>query len=105
MLQPRRQSGTSGSIEELGMNAKQSQQPATASADVEQFHQRLAAALVLLCVLLLSVTTWVVNDVKSTHASTTVEAAAAAHPAPDFEYFPSRYVNQATDAEEHIQAF
>jgi len=91
------------------MNWNQSQTSVSIDADAagDQFHQRLAAALVLLCVLLLSATAWFVNEVKATHAATMGEPVAAAQTSTpnDFEYFPSRFVNHATDVEDHIQAF
>ena len=91
------------------MNAKPSQISVAIDGDAagDEFHQRLAAALVLLCVVLLSATAWFVNEVKATHAATIDEPAAAAQTSTsqNFEYFPSRFVNQASDVEEHIQAF
>ena len=66
---------------------------------------QIVAAAVGLAVLLVGGARWSHHD-KGTaqEASAQPEAAAQAEPT-TFDYFPAQYVNQATEKEEHIQAF
>ena len=63
-------------------------------------HGRFVAAAS--AVIALAMSSWVVRE--SPHASTGDPAAAQA-PAPQVEYFPSRYVNQAKQVEEQPPSF
>ncbi len=72
-------------------------------ADAET--RRLAAIIMVIFALLLMTLTWFSNEVSMTHASSAVAPALAADPTQPAQYLPRGYVNQATQAEEHIQAF
>ena len=67
-------------------------------------NQWYVAFLVGLCAILLAASagfTTLVGNPQAADAAT----AAAMQPTPQVEYFPSLYVNQATEVSEHIQAF
>ncbi len=64
--------------------------------------QRLTAFFTLVLAILLVAAAWLTNEVGSTHASTMAEVDQAAQ---EFEYFPSRFTNQATEIERHIEAY
>lgn len=66
---------------------------------------RIIAAAVGLAVLIVGGARWSDRGVgPSQEAAAQPKAAAQAEPT-TFDYLPAQYVNQATEAEEHIQAF
>lgn len=93
------------------MTAQQQHFGVSADVDESRRHEtdagtkRLAAFFMVLSALLLVALTWFANEVNTTHASSGPAPGAAAQTSREFEYFPSNYVNQATEIEEHIEAF
>ncbi len=72
-----------------------------------QSMQRVAALWGILFALLLGAAAWVAvaNEVNTTRASISTAPVAPAQTVQEIGYFPSTYVNQGTEIEEHIQAF
>jgi hypothetical protein len=64
-----------------------------------------AAAALLVCLLAGGAAYWVDFSRQADAAARAQSAPQANGPSADFEYFPGQYVNQAKEAEPHIQAF
>jgi hypothetical protein len=64
-----------------------------------------AAAALLVCVLAGGAAYWVDFTRQADAAAGTQSGPQANDPSAAFEYFPSQYVNQAKEAEPHIQAY
>jgi hypothetical protein len=64
-----------------------------------------AAAALLVCVVAAGAAYWVDFSRQADAAARAQSESQAYRPSADFEYFPSQYVNQAKEAEAHIQAF
>ena len=64
-----------------------------------------AAALLLVCVLAGGAAYWVDFARQADAAARAQSQPHANGPSAEFEYFPSQYVNQAKEAEPHIQAY
>lgn len=64
-----------------------------------------AAAALLVCVLAGGAAFWVDFTRQADAAARAQSQPQANGPSADFEYFPSQYVNQAKEAELHIQAY
>jgi hypothetical protein len=68
---------------------------------------RIAGAFVVLIVVMLGTVPWLVSgrDASGLEAPRQDATASGAAGTFEFEYFPGRYVNQAKEVEEHIQAY
>ena len=66
---------------------------------------RTAALLIALAVALVAVAGWVKPEQAVNQSSSASAPAANPDAASEFVYFPSQYVNQATEPSDHIQAF
>jgi hypothetical protein len=64
-----------------------------------------AAAALLVCVLAGGAAYWVDFTQQADAAARAQSEPQAYRPTAHFEYFPSQYVNQAKEAEAHIQAY
>jgi hypothetical protein len=99
-------------IKETNTNAQQNQSVVIESVNESGTHQHEArstrlfvAPLLVLFVILLMISAWVELEGIAENSGAVVSTPAAAESVPRVEYFPSGYVNQATETTEHIQAF
>lgn len=68
-------------------------------------HPVAVAIAVLAIALLVAAAEWMQPDRGSEQRVASPEAKGDSSVSAEFEYFPDKYVNQAKDPEEHIQAF
>jgi hypothetical protein len=68
-------------------------------------HHRTFGSILIIVALALGTAQWVQSSVDATAADAAQRISPVSPAAGQFEYFPSQYVNQAKQAEEHIQAF
>jgi hypothetical protein len=109
----RRQSGTSGApVKEAVMNARErrfnvisNDRDIAAEPPHGEGYGLAAAVTVLAAALLIVATLWMPSDWVGNEVSAAAKLGDGGSPSTEFEYFPGKYVNQAKDPEEHIQAF
>jgi hypothetical protein len=94
------------------MNAQQNHSVVIEGVNESGVHQREAsstrpfvAPLLTLFVILLMISAWVEVKGIADGSGAAASTPAAAESVPQVEYFPSAYVNHATEVTEHIQAF
>jgi hypothetical protein len=99
-------------IKETNMNAQPNHAAEIEGVKESGAHQREArstrlfvAPLLVLFVILLMISAWVELEGVAESSGAALSTPAAAVSVPQVEYFPSGYVNQATETTEHIQAF
>lgn len=68
-------------------------------------HGLVVAVTVLTAVLVIVATLWMPSDWVGNEVSAAAKVEDSNNASTAFEYFPGKYVNQAKDPEEHIQAF
>ena len=66
---------------------------------------RIVGPIVVLIALVLGAAQWLHSGGDGAAPSAAQQAPAVGNSAPQFEYFPAQYVNQATESTEHIQGF
>ncbi len=89
----------------IGLKLISRSRPLTRAAHEGRNEQRATAALVILILLLGAASAWVAAAMSPGPAPVTITKKAPPPVTQPFEYFPSRYVNQASVPEEHIEAF
>jgi hypothetical protein len=65
----------------------------------------VAAVTVLTAALLIVATLWMPSEWAGNEVSAAAKVEDGSNASTAFEYFPGKYVNQAKEPEEHIQAF
>jgi hypothetical protein len=80
-------------------------QSAPRGNDRERADRRSTAILVAIILSFSAASAWVAAAMSPKQAAVVVSKSASPPPTQPFEYFPSQYVNQATEPEAHIQAF
>lgn len=91
-------------VSDKGLNAFQGNS-GQGTGDLRTFRLRVIAVVVGVAVLLTGGAQWSHRD-AGTAQEVAVQPKAEAQAEPTtIDYFPAQYVNQATEAEEHIQAF
>jgi hypothetical protein len=79
--------------------------PLAGPADSGANDRRVTVLLFILIVLLSAASAWVAAAMSSRPAPISMTEKPLPESAQPFDYFPSQYVNQATELEPHIEAF
>ena len=79
--------------------------PLAGGTDSGASDRRATAVLLIVILLLGAASAWVAAAMDPAQAPVAMPKNATPSAPQSFEYFPSQYVNQATEREEHIQAF